>query len=106
MARRKSPVEWNFDGLTDSITNLAGSLVLLVVLVFAVTKPRQAGLEEPSLPEKTVGAETPIEDLVHQIHSLRTEVEEVNGQTEQIEARLPAIAADVEALEKRGKQSD
>jgi len=106
MARRKSCVEWNFNGLTDSITNLTGSLILLVVLVFAVTKPREAGLPEPSISDTTVGAETPIGALLNQIHSLKADVEHVDQQMQQIEARLPDITAEVEMLEKNIKQSN
>ncbi len=49
MARsRDSQVEMNFDGLADSVTNLVGALILVLVLVIGITD--EAGSQPPPPP--------------------------------------------------------
>ena len=60
MKRRNSGVEFNFDGLTDAVTNLVGSLILLVVLILAVTTPKMAGLTRLPEPENVAAPKRPL----------------------------------------------
>lgn len=101
--RRRNDVDFNFDGLTDSITNLAGSLVLLVVLVFAITKPKERGMEEAPLANNTVGAETPMDALVERIAALKSDAAALARDTDAIGSRLPDLAGEVESLETQAR---
>ena len=40
---RGQRIEFNFDSLTDCITNLAGSLILVTLIIFGLTKPKESG---------------------------------------------------------------
>jgi hypothetical protein len=102
MSRRQKPrVELNFDGLTDSIMNLAGSLILLVVLVFAITKAKESGEEQPPPPDNKVGGELSISPLMERLQSVNSGLTGVEQEVQRIEARLPELAADIEELRRR-----
>lgn len=103
MARRKSGVELNFDGLTDSVTNLVGSLILLVVLVVAVTSPEIAGVEKPPPPDNDAGAEQPVDMLLERMRAMKVKIDNVDQGIKRIELRLPEIDAEVIELQ---QQSD
>jgi hypothetical protein len=48
--RSSEHAQLNFDGLTDSVTNLTGTLVLLVLLLIGVTQRNVAPWPGPSAP--------------------------------------------------------
>lgn len=52
--RRQDGIELNFDGLADAVTNLVGTLILLVVLVVGLT--RDAALPHEEQPHETTKA--------------------------------------------------
>jgi hypothetical protein len=104
MSRRQKPrVELNFDGLTDSIMNLAGSLILLVVLVFAITKAKESGEEQPPPPDNKAGGELSISPLMESLQSVNSGLTGVEREVQRIEARLPELAADIEELQQKSK---
>ena len=104
MAQRRAGVELNFDGLTDSVTNLVGSLILLVVLVVAVTGPKVAGIEELPPPDNEPGAEQEVDLLLEQIRVLKLEVQTVDRDIQGMEARLPEIAAELDELRRQSEE--
>jgi TolA-binding protein len=60
MARsRDSQVEMNFDGLADSVTNLVGALILVLVLVIGMTD--EAGSQTPVTPVAPPSEPSPAE---------------------------------------------
>ena len=99
-----SPVGFNFDGLTDCITNLAGSLILLVVIVFALTVPKETGSDQPDFPSNKVGAEVPMQPLVDKIQVLRSDTERLTQKAQQIEESIPKLTAEIEELEELARK--
>lgn len=72
--RRQDGIELNFDGLTDAVTNLVGTLILLVVLVMALTheaQPHKGGSSSEPPPGPAAGGvrellfRPPLEHLTH-----------------------------------------
>ncbi len=102
-SHRLSHIELNFDGLTDAITNLTGSLVLLVVLMFAMTTPKEQGFEEPRFPEPQIGEAISMVPLVEKLQIMRAEIEQLAQQTQQIEDRLPELTIEIKQLEEKWK---
>ena len=82
----------NFDPLTDTITNLAGALVLVVVLVLAMSRASPIGY--PPLPPPDDPRERPVEPLLVQM-------EMIWAATRQTTARVQALQAGLEQLEPR-----
>jgi len=104
--RRDTSLEINFDGLTDTITNLVGSLILLVVLVIAATRPKVRGLAELPAPDKSVGAERAIDPLLEELSRMRTQIEGVDGEIQRMEARVPELAGEIRQLRADGEASE
>lgn len=90
--------ELNFDGLTDAVTNLVGALILLVVLVIAVTGPKQLGVEELPPPENTAGESRAIDQLLARMQQLRVHLTEVERDITTLEARVPDLESEIAAL--------
>lgn len=96
--RRETRLDVNFDGLTDSVTNLVGSLVLLVVLVVAVTEPKVEGVRDLPVPERQIGAQQPIDPLLEDIRRIRGEIECLDRDIGHMEVRTRELNAEVDAL--------
>lgn len=85
--RRSEGLELNFDGLTDAVTNLVGALLLLVVLVL--------GLSRPKTSDSAVGGQTAAEQ---QLDVLRNEIRDLHGQVDAIEPQLRQLRERAKAL--------
>jgi len=106
MARRQrnQKTELNFDGLTDAVTNLTGTLILLVVLLFGITTETR--------PERATGGRPVAEDLepigplLEQVEVLKLQIEMVDRQIHRLEQGLPELQARVQKLKQpqRGDQ--
>lgn len=95
--RRQSDFGINVDGLTDSVTNLAGALVLLVVLLIGVTS------SVPPASSASGGGGAGQSDNVRQIDELLTRVTQLRvglklagGRLQEIEQELPLLEKDVD----------
>jgi hypothetical protein len=88
----------NFDGLTDSVTNLVGSLILLVVLVVAVTKPKIEGVTDLPPPDNTAGAQRPIDPLLEELRVMRDRITELDRDVQRMEGRVPELEVEIQAL--------
>ena len=87
----------NFDGLTDAVTNLVGTLILLVVLILGITtqgQPRNRPDDSPTQETETLS----IEPLVRRIEMIRLEIRQVDSQTRQIEQALPGLEERIRQL--------
>lgn len=103
MARvnRNSQVELNFDGLTDSVTNLVGTLILLVVLVMGLSK-KSGGAR----PDPTSDAPRPIEELIGRVESLRAELAAIDREISDIEqVRLPELRKQISDLNSKAREA-
>jgi len=94
--RRHDKIELSFDGLTDVVTNLAGALILLVVLVLSVTRLAQA---PGGAPPATSPGKKPIAPVIEEIYHLEQEIAAVHQQILQIEESLPELRKRVQTLE-------
>lgn len=94
--RRSDEIELNSDGLTDAVTNLTGTLILLVVLMFGITHAVQPEMELPPPAPENTGK--PVGPLLRKIEMLRREIQNVDGQIRGLEQRIPALEQEVERL--------
>jgi hypothetical protein len=74
MGRRNSEVELCFDSMSDLITNLAGGLILVVMLLLCVTReaPKAADPEFGGNGKRTAG-EKPSRELFNRLNLLQIE---------------------------------
>ena len=106
MARRTSEIELCFDSMTDLITNLAGGLVLLVLLLMGMTTEGGGKADVAASPPPAAGAgQKSIKPLEQQAQVLKAEIALMDKNIANLESRLPALQAEIEALLKRTKQS-
>ncbi len=103
--RRQAGIDLNFDGLIDVVTNLVGSLILLVVLVIAVTKPKQSGIDELPPRENTAGAEKAMDPLLEEIRSLREQLQTEAAGIRQMEERIPELENEIQELQDESKSN-
>lgn len=85
----------NLDSLTDTVTNLAGALVLLVILVLGLTR---SGALRPPAAGGAERSERSIERLVEQVNRMRLEIKLVDQQVRSVEEELPKLRERVKEL--------
>jgi TolA-binding protein len=93
----------NFDGLTDAVTNLTGTLILLVVLIFGITTQARnpaPSLVPPQPPAPKTPEGKPIGPLVEDVEALRMQIQRVDGQIRRLEGDLPRLEQRIEELRK------
>lgn len=98
---RTSQIEINFDGLTDSVTNLVGSLILILVLLIGLTTSGSYS----NVPPGTVVSQ-PLEEPLEGTRSVRTlrlQIEELLSQIEQSDAEISSHEEKMRSLRKRGE---
>jgi len=114
MARtiRNDQMEMNFDGLTDSITNLVGNLILIVILMYGVTSeitltepPQVAVAPGPrQLPPPNATGSKQVGDLLLELESLKAAIAEVDRDMSDLEARVPELQSRAEAVLRKATQ--
>ena len=82
----------NFDSLTDTVTNLAGTLILVVVLVMAITSPARRGSDRPPAEGKPIGP------LVKQLALIQRETQQVDEQIRRLQGDLAGLQERVKGL--------
>lgn len=101
MARRNRSggLELNFDGLADSVTNLVGALILLVVMIIGVSKDAVMHADPPpAAPPGKEAGDRPLLPLKQRIALLESEISHVDASIEQLKGRLAPLKQDVEQL--------
>ena len=86
--RRDQALVLSFDGLTDVVTNLAGTLILLVVLILGVTRAAQRGGSPPSAPPE---GNRRLENLLREVQALEMQTRLIDRQIQQMEEDLPEL---------------
>ena len=93
---RSQRVRFNFDSLTDTVTNLTGALILIVVLVLGLT--RQTPF---SGPQGTAGK--PIAPLLQEVEQLNDRIIAVDAEIGALEKLLPQLQEEVKSLQQTQK---
>jgi len=94
-------IELNFDGLTDAVTNLAGSLVLLVVLIFAIS--REQPLRPDQQPERFEHqgyGEKTVKALLARINDLKAQIKREEEQISRLESAIESLEEEIMPLSK------
>jgi hypothetical protein len=107
MARRRGSggIELNFDGLADSVTNLVGALILLVLLIIGVT--REAVSQTTETPPRSQGGnenadgEVPLTPLANRAESLRSQLRSAERDIAEIDGNLEQLTQEVDELLQR-----
>lgn len=99
MGQRRTDVELCFDSMTDLITNLAGGLILIVLLLLAITRiaPRPAASPGVEAAAPHAG-ERPVRPLLTRLDRLQDDLDEVNGAVANDGSRLKALEQQVAEL--------
>jgi len=100
MRGRASALRFNFDSLTDVVTNLSGTLILIVVLVLGLTREMKPSPPPAPLPTDSRQAGKPIAPLLKQVEQLNREVRAVEEDIRQLELLLPELQQKVQKLRK------
>ncbi len=108
MARRNSEVELCFDSMTDLITNLAGGLILVVMLLLGLTREAPKTLEtRPGSVGKQTTGEKPTNELVRRLNHLQVDTIRVDAEIsadEQLLRELDRKATELlDSIKKSGK---
>ena len=107
MARRNSEVELCFDSMTDLITNLAGGLILIVMLLLAITREAPKPLEpRPGSAGKQTSGEKSTLELSKRIFNLKIDTDRVDNEIIVDKQQLDELEKRAEELLKNTKAAD
>ncbi len=100
---RTSQLELNFDGLADSVTNLVGALILLIVLLIGVTQraviaPPPGTVRDDGGAESSDEAETTLAQFLQQVTLLRSRTLQNQHRCESIQQDVSGLKADADQL--------
>lgn len=103
--QRTQQVVINFDGLTDAVTNLAGVLILVVVLILGITS--QTDSNPPQETSAAASAEDDsLEPLLRRVQMLRLQILAVDEEIRRYEQELPELQRRLDALPKGPPSAD
>ena len=102
MGRRNSEVELCFDSMTDLITNLAGGLILIVMLLLALTREAPKTIKANSVGKSGKNdGEKPTRPLFEKLNILQADTARMNEGISSDAAQLKSLEKDVEKLIER-----
>ena len=91
----------NFDGLTDAVTNLTGTLILLVVLILELTHPARRASDGAAKPPQE---QQQVEPLLQRMQALELATRFIDGEISALEKDLSEnLEPRVKALEEKAK---
>lgn len=104
--QRSGNVELNFDGLTDSVTNLVGALILLVVLIIGITREAvsQPALRRNSRPGDAPVRQKSIRPLQNRVNLLRAQINGVDRNIDSLKRELKQLSDEIDRLMKKANQ--
>lgn len=100
---RRSQLDMNFDGLTDSVTNLVGALILLIVLLIGVTQQAVMAPPPDATPQSTGveqsdDADTTLAQLLRQATRLRAQAQQSRLHCRQIDQEVDELTTQAAPL--------
>lgn len=98
MGQRRTDVELCFDSMTDLITNLAGGLILIVLLLLAITRVAPRPAASPGVEGAAHAGERPVRPLLTRLDRLQDDLDRVNGAIANDGNRLKALEQQVAEL--------
>lgn len=101
--RRNSDVELCFDSMTDLITNLAGGLMLVVLLLMGLTREAPKAAEPRAHGADAPRAERSHHPLVERLDTLKPEIDSVNTSLVEAEQNLERLEKVVAAMQTEAK---
>ncbi len=104
--RRRSEIELCFDSMSDLITNLAGGLILVVLLLMGLTReaPEHAG-PRPGQKSAAPGSQSP-RKLVERLNNLRADLDRVNADIDTSKKELDELDKKATEVLERTKTAD
>lgn len=100
--RRSSEVVLCFDSMTDLITNLAGGLLLIVLLLLGITRPALSQTPpRPAAKDQRGDGDKSVAPLRERVNLLQREIGEVDKRLKQLNQNLPALKGELEDLLRR-----
>jgi len=99
--RRSGKTELSFDGLTDSVTNLVGALILLVVLIIGVTREAVSQQQPPERNKPAVpknAGEKSIRPLQDRVNQLNAQINGVDNNIQVLKNELRQLGDEVDEL--------
>lgn len=107
MARRNSEVELCFDSMSDLITNLAGGLILVVMLLLGVTReaPKELAIDPDAATGKKTAGDKSTRELFRRLTALELETANVDAEIASDEAMLAELNAKADELLKKVQAS-
>ncbi len=97
--RRVSEFSLNYDSLTDLITNLAGGLIMLVLLLFGLTKGTSEEARARDTQQRTPTAKND-EDATRKAAKLKAEVRVLEEQGTETDEQLARLQEEVEEIKR------
>ena len=104
MARRPRSfqIELNFDGLTDSITNLVGALIVLVLILLGImNSPRLLDVPSDKASGDAAAEAESVDDLLQEMQLLQARLAVIDSQMNSVESELPELKQKIVLLSKQ-----
>jgi hypothetical protein len=100
---RYAEAKINFDPMTDTMTNVVGAMIRLVMLVLLITSAAKFSnlVAPPGGPRADSSGRTddkPLRPLLVQIKNLKSLIRDVQAKTAAVEEEIPALQQRVEKL--------
>ncbi|HUG92361.1 MAG TPA: hypothetical protein VML55_16095 [Planctomycetaceae bacterium] len=102
--RREQQFNLNFDGLTDSVTNLVGALILLVLLIIGISREALSEDKPPPSPQPPEIGQKSIIPLQHRVTLLQSQVHAVDVEITALDVRMNTLRDEIDELLRKVEQ--
>lgn len=102
--RNYDSVNVNFDGLTDSVTNLVGALILLVVLLVGITTKAVQDVPTPASVGESQAGQLPVNELLEQVVVLQAQLDHANQHVQIVAQQVADVQRQLTTPDKSATQ--
>jgi hypothetical protein len=103
-SKKGQTVQFNFDSLTDTVTNLSGTLILIVVLVLCLTREMLPPRHDDPAPPGVAGGK-PIAPLLTKVEQIKSQIRSVDQDVRKLEARVPELQRRLQELQNKARRN-